>query len=306
MNVSPSPLEKATPKVNRKQAQLKLVVGGQNPQAGPKARYASSGLGLALSLSLHILVVGLTIFFSSHVSTPLLVADSPRGAGLSLFPGMEISLEDSFSGGSASESAAINSPEKTPKERLEHNLPPTTGELPPLESVVKEKPILKVKKAPQPVKKDLQPSNESQESTPSDSLKSDTASSSNQGAPNNDGSSASGVEGGAKSGDATLPGGGGTLDTPVSYQQAIAAHLSRHKKYPEQARMRGLEGQVMISLTLGKGGDVRDFQILNSDSEILSGGAKSMVERASPFPNIPDELAADWITLKLPIRFNLY
>jgi TonB family protein len=63
---------------------------------------------------------------------------------------------------------------------------------------------------------------------------------------------------------------------------------------------------VLISLTLGKGGDVKEFQILNSDSEILSGGAKSMVERASPFPNIPDEMAADWITLKLPIRFNLY
>lgn len=319
MNVNPSPVEKAPPKVKSKKAQLKLVVGGHNPAYGPKSRYSRGGLGFAISVSLHILVVGLAVYFSSSVSSPALIADSPKGEGLSLFPGMEISIDNSLSEGASSGGSPASLPpvpeasaETAPKEQ-ENTPPPTSAEQPPLEKA----PIQKVKKEPQPVKiqpvkKIVKPDNTSKETKPIDSEQSEANASSNQNPSDNirqssnNGTQAVGGKGGGQSDNEPRPGGGGSLDTPVSYQQAIAAHLSRHKRYPEQARMRGLEGQVTISLTLGKGGDVRDFQIINSDSDILSGGAKSMVERASPFPNIPDDMAADFITLKLPIKFNLY
>lgn len=314
MNVNPSPLETAPPKVKTKKAQLKLVVGGHNPASVFKARYSSGGLGFAISVSLHILLVGLVLYFSSSVSSPALIADSPQGKGLSLFPGMEIYIDNSLAEGASSGGAPASLPaasapsaETLPKEQ-QSTPPPTTAEQLPLEVA----PIQKMKKDPQPAKKIVKPDNSPRETTPTNSEQSETNATSNQTPsdssvkPDNNDSQAVGGDGSGQPESVVRPGGGGSLNAPVSYQQAIAAHLSRHKRYPEQARMRGLEGQVTISLTLGKGGDVRDFQIINSDSEILSGGAKSMVERAAPFPNMPDEMAADWITLKLPIRFNLY
>lgn len=297
MNVNPSPIEQATPKVEAKKAQLKLVVGGQSSLATPKARYSRGGLGFALSVALHFLVVGLTIFFSSQIASPPLIADSPKGSGLSLYPGMEISIDNALPEGPSSATSTQSSQAPTTSQPETIEPLPTTGELAPEKPETKKVDLSKAKKEQPPATRVLKASED---------RKVDPASSDNQGSSGNTGSTTNSGEGGTTSGGEIRPGGGGSLDAPVSYQQAIAAHLSRHKRYPEQARMRGLEGLVTISLTLGKGGDVRDLQIINSDSEILSGGAKSMVERATPFPNIPEEMAADWITLKLPIKFNLY
>jgi len=88
----------------------------------------------------------------------------------------------------------------------------------------------------------------------------------------------------------------------------VVSHLTRAKQYPERARRRGLQGDVVIDLVLDRDGSVRRSMIVgNSPWEILDLEALHMVERAAPFPAPPPNYRpGEAVNFKIPIRFELH
>jgi len=102
--------------------------------------------------------------------------------------------------------------------------------------------------------------------------------------------------------------GGSAQDGSGNYEILVVSHLTRAKQYPERARRRGLEGDVVIDLVLDRDGSVRRSIIAgNSPWEILDLEALRMVERAAPFPAPPTNYRpGEAVSFKIPIRFELH
>jgi periplasmic protein TonB len=81
----------------------------------------------------------------------------------------------------------------------------------------------------------------------------------------------------------------GRSQTDTNYRGLVAAHLARHKRYPEDARSRGDQGTATVSFSLDGSGRVtrvtlgRGTGFASLDQEV-----QAMVRRASPFPPPPD------------------
>ena len=80
----------------------------------------------------------------------------------------------------------------------------------------------------------------------------------------------------------------GRSDATSNYRGLVAAHLSRYKQYPADARASGKTGTAAVTFTIGGGGGVTSVALARSsgvpsiDQEVVS-----MVRRASPFPPPP-------------------
>lgn len=92
----------------------------------------------------------------------------------------------------------------------------------------------------------------------------------------------------------------------VTYHDEIRAWLEKHKTYPRRARVSGLEGQVVVSFTFNRSGHILSKQVVKSSGHhILDQAALSAMDAATPLPAIPDSIAQNQITLKVPFGFNL-
>jgi protein TonB len=92
-----------------------------------------------------------------------------------------------------------------------------------------------------------------------------------------------------------------------AYLNTVRAAVKRHLRYPELALRRGVEGRVVLRLTLDAAGRLLDSGAgtPEGDAALLS-AALAAVKRAAPFP--PWQGAHDagaTLNLTLPIRFTL-
>lgn len=88
----------------------------------------------------------------------------------------------------------------------------------------------------------------------------------------------------------------------AKWQKALVAHLARYKRYPEQGNTP--EAVVSVAFTIDRKGNVVSSRIeKSSGSDVLDADALAMIKRAAPLPAPPAEVAADDLTLVLPIRF---
>lgn len=90
------------------------------------------------------------------------------------------------------------------------------------------------------------------------------------------------------------------------YQGQLAAWLNRHKRYPRMAQRMRQEGTTRIRFTIDREGRLIDSQLLGSSGhKLLDQESLAMLERATPMPPIPDQLASDSLTISLPVNFSL-
>jgi protein TonB len=99
--------------------------------------------------------------------------------------------------------------------------------------------------------------------------------------------------------------GGAGGNAALTYQQLVAAHIAKNKRYPKRARERSIEGRVVVSLTLSRAGALEQIQVVDSDSPLLSEGVETMLQHAAPFPPIPESISGTSVNFQVPIRFNL-
>ena len=108
------------------------------------------------------------------------------------------------------------------------------------------------------------------------------------------------------------------LDTPLkgqakpefdlrAYGQKIYGLVVKHRRYPVVARRLGLEGKVLIQISIQRSGALGDEPLVyhTSGEEVLDKEALRMVKVAAPFLPLPDEFEKNSATLVIPVHFRL-
>jgi protein TonB len=110
-------------------------------------------------------------------------------------------------------------------------------------------------------------------------------------------------------------GGGGAARTGLGarekalegrYLADLQRAIAKHRKYPREARRRGLEGVVTVYFVITADGRIRDVRVAKgSGSRLLDEAGIDTLKRLAAFKPIPRELARDRWALRVPIRFAL-
>lgn len=91
-----------------------------------------------------------------------------------------------------------------------------------------------------------------------------------------------------------------------SWQARVAAYLESRKHYPQSARDRSQQGNIVARLTINRMGEVQSVELLVPCAvRVLNDEALAMIARASPLPP-PQEMEGDPLELTVPIRFSLH
>jgi protein TonB len=81
--------------------------------------------------------------------------------------------------------------------------------------------------------------------------------------------------------------------------------LATHLTYPEAARRLGIEGTVVLRITVDRDGYVQSASLARSSgSEMLDRAAQALL-RAAHLPPFPPDMAGSVETLAVPIHYHL-
>lgn len=95
-------------------------------------------------------------------------------------------------------------------------------------------------------------------------------------------------------------------DARGKYGNALWSAISKHKKYPRIAQMRGWQGEVIVELQLDGNGKINSKKVVQSSGySALDKQALEMVEKALPFPVPPEVLRGSNFTITVPVPFKL-
>jgi len=101
--------------------------------------------------------------------------------------------------------------------------------------------------------------------------------------------------------DAKAPAGTGR-----SYAARVRSWLYAHKTYPRRSRMRREEGLVQVRFVLDRQGVLLEGAVTRkSGHDALDQEAQAMMQRSSPYPRAPANLAGERIEFSAPIEFAL-
>jgi len=99
---------------------------------------------------------------------------------------------------------------------------------------------------------------------------------------------------------------GELVETSISYLEMVRLRIERHKKYPDIARVKNIEGRVVIRFVITPEGGVQALELAKtSRHKALDKAALRAVESAAPFPKPPRHLFKGAIPLELMIVFEL-
>ena len=99
----------------------------------------------------------------------------------------------------------------------------------------------------------------------------------------------------------------GRAGPPPSYLALLHRALERSKDYPRAARQKRQQGRAMLRFAIDRAGNVLDYRIEKSPGDAtLDRAVVAMIERASPLPPIPADMAVDRLEVVVPIPFVLH
>ena len=79
-----------------------------------------------------------------------------------------------------------------------------------------------------------------------------------------------------------------TEGIPTDYVNQVYARINRNADYPQAAKQRRQQGKVGYVLTLDPQGTLLKVELQPSGVEALDDAARQAIERAAPFPKLPD------------------
>lgn len=98
----------------------------------------------------------------------------------------------------------------------------------------------------------------------------------------------------------------GDYTTADSYMEMVRLRIERHKRYPDAAKIRQIEGSVTIYFVITPEGDITSAEIVKtSGNSALDKAALTAVKNAAPFPKAPASLFKGEIPMELTIMFEL-
>lgn len=101
---------------------------------------------------------------------------------------------------------------------------------------------------------------------------------------------------------------GNAKEQVKSYQALLMAHLTKFKKYPQEAIMQRQEGVVRIRVSIDESGNVLSKELKKScPYAALNDEVLSLFKRASPLPKPPKEMLKNGnkISFVMPIDYNI-
>lgn len=92
----------------------------------------------------------------------------------------------------------------------------------------------------------------------------------------------------------------------ASYMKHIKDKIQNVWVYPEEARMNGQQGRLLILFSIGKNGKLERVSLLNSSGfNSLDSAAIQAVKDASPFPPLPKRLNIDRLNIYATFSYRL-
>lgn len=94
--------------------------------------------------------------------------------------------------------------------------------------------------------------------------------------------------------------------TSNDYFEMVRLRIESHKRYPNAAKRRQIEGRVTVRFVIEPDGRISSLKIVKSTRHrALDQAALSAVKKASPFPKPPKNLFKRSISLEITIMFEL-
>jgi len=91
-----------------------------------------------------------------------------------------------------------------------------------------------------------------------------------------------------------------------NWKSALVARLERYKRYPAEARARGVQGVTQLAFSVDRSGHVHRARILRSSgSSLLDRATLALIARAQPLPPPPPEMRGAQIPITVPIRYSI-
>lgn len=98
----------------------------------------------------------------------------------------------------------------------------------------------------------------------------------------------------------------GDYTTADSYMEMVRLRIERHKRYPDAAKVRQIEGSVTIYFVITPEGDIKSAEVVKtSGNRALDKAALTAVKNAAPFPKAPASLFKGEIPMEITILFEL-
>jgi protein TonB len=92
----------------------------------------------------------------------------------------------------------------------------------------------------------------------------------------------------------------------LRYQDIVKQRIEEARRYPPWAKRRGIEGKVHLSFVVLGNGTTKDIKIIHSsNSKILDEEAVATVQRANPFPPLPQEIEALSLQMEVSLLYLL-
>ncbi|MFQ6042650.1 MAG: energy transducer TonB [Candidatus Poribacteria bacterium] len=96
------------------------------------------------------------------------------------------------------------------------------------------------------------------------------------------------------------------IDPTREFLELIRKKIENARIYPSWAREAGYEGTTKIRFAILSNGELEEVSIVDSSGyDILDNAAIAAIEKAAPFPPLPDSLNRDILQIELPIAFRL-
>ena len=100
--------------------------------------------------------------------------------------------------------------------------------------------------------------------------------------------------------------GGGLAGAAADYMSVLQNWLEKHKEYPRSARLRRIEGAVLLYFSIDRGGRLLAYRIERSSGHrMLDTETIAMINRAQPLPPIPNDMSRDKLEVVVPVQFSL-
>jgi protein TonB len=100
--------------------------------------------------------------------------------------------------------------------------------------------------------------------------------------------------------------GGGNPGAKQDFKALVLAWIEKHKRYPESARRRGIEGKPTVRFRIDRSGRVLLAELQRETGRRdLDEAAVRTIERADPFPAFPADLTDQTMEFTVPIDFSM-
>ncbi|MGV1013970.1 MAG: energy transducer TonB family protein [Methyloceanibacter sp.] len=95
---------------------------------------------------------------------------------------------------------------------------------------------------------------------------------------------------------------GGSTTDHTAYLGKLRNHLEQHKVNPRTS----FKGTAVVEFTIGSNGEIASRRVAKSSgSKVLDDAALASIDKAVPFPPIPDVLHRNQIDVTVPFRFTV-